>query len=46
MVKQNVDLVVIGGNKLDARKIKEVFKKIAEGVKSGDYNEENEDENY
>lgn len=30
MMKYQVDLVVVGANKLDARKIKEVFKEIAE----------------
>ena len=34
MLKHQVDLVVVGANKLDARKIKEVMKEIAERLKS------------
>lgn len=42
--KFNVDLIVIGANKLEARRIKEVFKEIAENMKSfggGDSDDEN-----
>jgi hypothetical protein len=41
MAKYSIDLVVIGANKLEARRIKEVFKQIAEKMKS--YGYENED---
>lgn len=44
MLKHQVDLVVVGANKLDARKIKEVMKEVAEKLKSQGLHDDDSDE--
>jgi hypothetical protein len=40
MRKHGVDLIVVGANKLDARKIKEVFADVASKLKNYGQNED------